>query len=119
MGRYLLLARADNGRPQDKRHSDSIRGSLEQLSRDPTISATYGILDDGALVFALLCEVPSCHGADELAAMAGVYGLTRIETLPLIDAHELRESLSGAPDGGSAQGRLPMPAANRQLALAP
>lgn len=116
MALYLLLARVDDRPAQDERQLNSIRGSIEQLSRDPTVTATYGVLHAGAVMFALLCEVPTCHGAEELAAMAGAYGLTRVEALPLIGPDELRESLSGASDGSSVHRGPSKWAADRRMA---
>jgi hypothetical protein len=89
MERYLLLARGST-RTSTKAKGPTIRASIEQLSRDPTVKATYGYIENGQVVFALLCEVPSAREAEQLATMAQMYGLPCVEALPLLPVDDLR-----------------------------
>jgi hypothetical protein len=96
MQRYLLLARGV-GTPQATNSTATTnRARIEQLSRDPTITATYGIMDDGAISLTLLCEMPAGQGATELATMARNYGIANVQIMPLVGPDELRAGLQQA-----------------------
>src|SRR3972149_1802881 len=96
MQRYLLLARG-LGMPQTTNaNATTIRAGIEQLSRNPTVTATYGIMDEEVVLLTLLCEVPTGQGTEELATMARGYGLGNVQIMPLVGAEELRAGLQQA-----------------------
>jgi hypothetical protein len=95
MERYLLLGKSTLPSDTDTK-GPTLRGSIEQLSRDVTVKATYGYIENSNAVLALLCEVPSALEADELSAMARMYGLPQVDVLPLLPTEELRAELQEA-----------------------
>ena len=113
---YLLFARGIEIPKAAKTKGTSVRASLEQLSRDPTVKATYGLIDKGTVSFALLCEVPSSHEAEHLAAMARIYGLANVEVLPLVMADDLRAGLEEAERSAKARAAL-TPAQEAEIGL--